>query len=557
MKKKWLSRALATMLTGIMAAGMLTGCGGDNKTASQSSEFQAESASKDEAAQSQAESTEVAEGLTYPVDTDLELSLYIDYQGRLSKSSAEDYSSVPFYAGLSERTGIQIDWQTYAIGADHNAAYNLLLQEEELPNIIFGIHCDDADELYNDGLIYDLTDYLPEYAPDFWEYINLPENAANKRGVTNEDGRFLFIPFIREGSFNITFAGPVVRQDWLDELGLKSPVTLEDWEEVLIAFKENYGAVLSFAQSRFNLAGIAGGTGAFAALTLNYYVEDGQVKCANAQEEWKDFLEVMHRWYEEGLIDADFATADDTAVRSRALNGETGVVVTAMSQLTNFIADAEKEGTGAQWKGLSYPRTEEGAPTTYIQTSSQTWSPYDGAMVTTSCSEEELIAAVEFLNYGFSEEGMVYWNFGEEGVSYEVTEDGSYQFTELITGDERGISKALRDYTGMYSSGIGIQMADMVRAKNDKISAEAVEIWIENTVAEQYVCPPYSRTENEQTLYNDINTSLKTYVSEMALKFVTGDETLDDFDEFLKQLDAYGLQELLESEQAAYDRYMK
>ena len=557
MKKKWLSRALATMLTGVMAAGMLTGCGGDNKTASQSSEFQAESASKDEAAQSQAESTEVAEGLTYPVDTDLELSLYIDYQGRLSKSSAEDYSSVPFYAGLSERTGIQIDWQTYAIGADHNAAYNLLLQEEELPNIIFGIHCNDADELYNDGLIYDLTDYLPEYAPDFWEYINLPENAANKRAIANKDGRFLFIPFIRESGFNITFAGPVVRQDWLDELGLKSPVTLEDWEEVLIAFKENYGAVLSFAQKRFNLAGIAGGTGAFAALTLNYYVEDGQVKCANAQEEWKDFLEVMHRWYEEGLIDADFATADDTAVRSRALNGETGVVVTAMSQLTNFIADAEKEGTGAQWKGLSYPRTEEGAPTTYIQTSSQTWSPYDGAMVTTSCSEEELIAAVEFLNYGFSEEGMVYWNFGEEGVSYEVTEDGSYQFTELITGDERGISKALRDYTGMYSSGIGIQMADMVRAKNDKISAEAVEIWIENTVAEQYVCPPYSRTENEQTLYNDINTSLKTYVSEMALKFVTGDETLDNFDEFLKQLDVYGLQELLEGEQAAYDRYMK
>ena len=562
MKMKWLSRTLAVMLTGVMTAGMLSGCGGqkDTNTAS-TSQVQEESASQtgtSEQTESQKEDIDVSQGWTYPVDTDVELSLYISYQGRLSKSSAyEDYSSAPFYAGLSERTGIQIDWQTYAIGADHNAAYNLLLQEEELPNIIFSICCDDADELYNDGLIYDLTDYLPEYAPDFWEYINLPENAANKRAVTNADGRFLFIPFIRESNFNITFAGPVVRQDWLDELGLKAPVTLEDWEEVLIAFKENYGAVLSFAQKRFNMAGIAGGTGAFAALTLNYYVEDGQVKCANAQEEWKDFLEVMHRWYEMGLIDVDFATADDTAVRSKALNGETGVVVTAMSQLTNFIADAEKEGTKAQWKGLSYPRTEEGAPTTYIQTSSQTWSPYDGTMVTTSCSEEELIAAIEFLNYGFSEEGMVYWNFGEEGVSYEVTEDGGYQFTELITGDERGISQALQDYTGMYSSGIGIQMEDMVRAKNDKVSAEAVEIWIENTVAEQYVCPPYSRTENEQTLYNDINTQMKTYVSEMALKFVTGDESLDNFDKFLEQLDAYGLQELLESEQVAYDRYMK
>lgn len=560
MKKKWLSRALAVALAGVMTAGMLAGCGKQDgsQTSVQSEASQTDgSIQSDDATQSETQTAEVPEEVTYPVDTDVSLSFYIRYQTQLAKSAAYvDYNSVPFYAGLSEKTGIDIDWQSYADGADVAAAYNLMLQEEELPNIIFGGGCDDSAELYADGLIYDLTEYLPTYAPDFWEYINLPENEANKRAITNEEGQFFFIPFIRESNYNITYLGPVIRQDWLDELSLEAPVTLEDWENVLKAFKENYGAYFSFRVLRFNNAGIAGGTGAFAAFSLKYFVEDGQIKCANTQEEWKDFLETMHRWYEEGLLDPDFSTADDTAVRSKALNGEAGIVYTAMSHLSNYIADAEKEGTGAKWVGLSYPRVEEGAPTTYIQTESQTWQPYIGARVTTSCSEEELIAAIKFLNYGFTEEGMLYWNLGEEGVSYEIAEDGSLQFTDLITSDERGITEALRDYTGMYSAGIGIQMEDMIKAKNNETAVEAVYTWIDNTVASQYLCPPYSRTEEEQRVYNDINTQLSTYVSEMALKFVTGDESLEDFDKFVEQLDAYGLQELLEIEQAAYDRYM-
>ena len=547
---------LATMLAGTMVAGMFVGCGkqGDTESAAQQGSSQTESTSTEG---TETQILEEDEGVTYPVDTDVELSFYIEDKPTLAKSAIYlEYSDVPFYKGLSEKTGISIDWQTYAEGAEAVAAYNLMLQEEELPNIIFGNLCDDASVLYEDGLIYDLTEYLPKYAPDFWEYINLPENEAIKRSLQNDNGQYFVFPFIQESDFNITYLGPVIRQDWLDECGLQAPVTLEDWENVLTTFKEKYGAYFSFPFNRFQSFGISSGTGAFAALQLKYYVEDGQVKCANAQEEWKDFLEVMHRWYDEGLIDPDFSTATDASVRSNALNGDAGISYTAMSQLTNFIADAESEGTGAKWVGLAYPRTEAGAPTTHIQTRYLKCRPEEGAMITTSCSEEELIAALKFLNYGYTEEGILYWNFGEEGVSYEVAADGSLQFTELITADERGIAEALKDYTGMYAGAVSIQMADMVKAKNSPVSVEAVEVWTENTVASQYMTPPYQRTEEEQTRYNDINTQLKTYVAEMALKFVTGDESLEDFDKFVEQLDAYGLPELLELEQAAYDRYM-
>ncbi len=555
MRRKRLSRVAAVAFCAVMAVSSLAGCAGREENTKVSTEStSAETAGSTESEPVQTQTAEGEKTLTYPVSTDVELSFYIK-NGGLDKSSAYvNYSDVPFYAGLSERTGVKIDWQTYAAGADQDAAYNLMLQEEKLPNIIFGDRCNDAATLCEDGLVYDLTEYLPEYAPDFWEYINRPENEANRKAITTADGRFLYFPFIRESDFNITYTGPVIRKDWLEELNLEAPVTLEDWETVLTAFKEKYNAYFSFALHRFASAGIGGGAGAFAPHIFRLYLDNNEVKCANTQEEWKNFLTIMNRWYDSGLLDPDFTTADDTSVRSRALNGETGVVYTAMSQLTNFIADAEKEGTGAEWVGFSYPRTQKGAATTYIQTDSQTFVPYMGAMITTSGSEEELIAAIEFLNYGYSKEGMLYWNFGEEGVSYDIAADGHPEFNDRIKSDERGLSEALKDYTGMYAIGVGIQMADMVKAKNSKTSAEAVAAWTENTVAGSYMLPPYARTEEEQVLYNDASTQLSTYVTEMALKFITGEESLDNFDKFVEQMNEYGLQKLLESEQTAYNR---
>lgn len=554
MKKRKLCGLLSLLMVVIMITGMMAGCG--NSTEEKPSEPKTESTTQATQASTEQNDKTEDEGVTYPISTDVELSFYIT-DGSGKTANYPDFNSVPFYAGLSKNVGINVDWQAPAEGAEPVAAFNLLLQEEELPSIIYGnINSAKRDELYADGLIYDLTEYLPKYAPDFWEFINLPENEANKRVITNNEGKILGFPFIRESDFCITYLGPVIRQDWLKELGLETPVTLDDWEKVLVAFKDKYGAYMTTRPGRFQ-AGISSGTGAFAALGFGMYVEDGEVKCANTQNEWKEMLTYLNRWYDNGLLDPDFATIDDATIRSKALKGECGIVVTAMSQLTNFIADAEAEGTGAEWIGFSHPRTAAGAPTSFIQTETQLARPDISAVVTTSCSEEELIAAIKFLNYGFTEEGILYWNFGEEGVSYEVGADGSLQFTELLTADERGLGTAMKDYTGMWGGGPGIQLEALVKAKNNPAAAAAVYAWTDNSAARDYKLPPYSRTEEEQTRYNDIVSVLGTYVSEMAFKFISGDEKLEDFEKFVETLYSYDLQELLEIEQAAYDRYMK
>ena len=559
MKKKWLVRTAAAAMTAIMTVGLLAGCGQQSTPSTSDSQKEQEKSSEVSQASKVEESTVESEELTYPLDTDLKLDIYVDSILSLSPAYASADES-PLHSGLEENTGISIDWQFPAQGADRAAALNLLWQDEVLPHIVLGgtVSTAKGTQWLADGVIYDLTDYLPKYAPDYWEYINRPENIDFLKSVTTADGRLYSVAGARESSYNLTYCGPVIRQDWLEECGLNAPVTLEDWEKVLVAFKEKYGAKLGFVQGRFDGAtGIASGTGSFASLISNYYVdENGKVQFGNAQPEWKEMLEVLHRWYDMDLIDKDFPTMDDTTVRSKVLNNEIGVSVTAMSQLTNWGVDAEAEKTGANWVGLGYPRTAPGVPTNFINTARSLY-PGGGAVITTSCSEEELILALRFLNYGYTEEGIMFYNFGTEGETYTVDANGDVQWTELVTGDEGGIDAAVKKYTGVHSGQITLQKERYVQIKNKPAAADAVLKWTENTEAQKYCLPTLAMTDEENAKFADLSAPIDTYVAEMALKFVTGDESLDGFDQFVEKLNSMGLQECLKLQQAAYDRYME
>ena len=136
MKKKTLSRLIGLALTASMAAG-LSGCGSDagNSSAGQSSETVKESSQTVE--KSTESGTENAtEEITYPLDTDDKLSIWSSNQ-MVPNTAYADYTESPFHIKLAENTGVEVEWMFPALGEDATQAYNLLLTEDELPNIIF------------------------------------------------------------------------------------------------------------------------------------------------------------------------------------------------------------------------------------------------------------------------------------------------------------------------------------------------------------------------------------------------------------------------------------
>ena len=71
------------------------------------------------------------------------------------------------------------------------------------------------------------------------------------------------------------------------------------------------------------------------------------------------------------------------------------------------------------------------------------------------------------------------------------------------------------------------------------------------------VCHKLAFTGEEQSLINAKYTEIETYVDEMIDKFIMGVESLDHFDAFTEKVNSMGLSEILEVQQAAYDRYMR
>ena len=551
MKRKCLNKILGMVLVGTMVMGMAA-CGNNNDAPVAGSE-------NETTVQNSTETTvepepEVVEELTYPLEGAPKLSIWTS-QPKVA-AVYTSYTESPYHMGLQENTGVEVEWIYPSAGSTTKEAYNLLLTEEKLPHMIGnGTSITDAQLLAQDGMIWDLTDYIPEYAPDYWEYLN--SDPTLLASTKDDNGRIYGVKAYLESDYNKTYIGPVIRQDWLDACGLKAPVTLEDWEKVLVTFNEKYGAKLGFAKNRFSL-GIASGTGAHASLAALFYVdENGQVKLGNMDAEYKEMLEVLHKWYDMGLIDQDSFTMNDKAVRTKVANNEIGVSFTAMSQFTNWIADAEANATGADWVGLEYPRVAAGEPTVAIQ--SQESVNNFVTMITKTCSEEEMIAALKWLNYGFTEEGRMYINYGKEGDTYTLDANGMPQWTEKMTKDPDGMSVAIVKYTGASGTPMGtVQAAHMVQIKNDEKSAAAVYKWIENTAMNKYQFPTnaVSRTDVEAIVYSDKFTPISAYISEMALKFILGEESLDNFDAYIAKLKEMGVEDVLLVQQAAYDRYL-
>ena len=86
-----------------------------------------------------------------------------------------------------------------------------------------------------------------------------------------------------------------------------------------------------------------------------------------------------------------------------------------------------------------------------------------------------------------------------------------------------------------------------------KVRSEAIEACLANRPAEIYDHGPLTVAEAEETA--DISTTLKSYVREMYSGFITGEYDIDAYwDKYLAELDRIGVDTMLETYQAAYDR---
>lgn len=437
--------------------------------------------------------------------------------------------------------------------------FNLMVAAGDYCDLIYAVssnYVGGIDQAIEDDVIYDLMPFMKEgKMPHYAEAIAL--DSSLQVDLLSENGALGgWASILRDGQ--VRKSGSLIRQDWLDDLGLEVPTTVGELKDVLIAFRDQKGATDALWTCNSNNGEVSAIKTAFEPMGI--YVND-EGKVVYGLDTMKDYYEYMNSLWEEGLIPEDFLSYveshkplnslvdkglcgvieddyDTYMLGYQAVNDDPNCVFTAMPDLVR------EEGDQIEYysKLVSYEGTEY-------------------ASLSTDCDPEIIDIVLAYMDYNYCEEGYILANYGVEGITFEYDDNGSPVFTDLIVNNELGIPVALANM--IYITGCFPHLRDAVKLDYALSDAERAcpAIW-DSQRAEESKAMPNAVTLNTEEQYESatLMTDVTTYMEESYLNFLTGARSIDDYDNWVAELESsFGsnIDRICEIYQGAYDRYLE
>lgn len=490
----------------------------------------------------------------YPIKTDKVIThWYVAGAGQLA--AIPDVNNWPVFQELAKRTGIKEKYISPAVN-QAKEQLNVMFASGEYADIIEWNFLNDypggPEKAIKDGNILKLNDLIEKSAPNLKKYLKAHPDVDKQ--IKTDNGTYYGFPFIRGDDWLKTYGGPIIRKDWLDDLGLQVPTTIDDWYIVLKAFKEKKGAAapltfISGVPRVFDDLGTGAFVGAYG-VTRGFSLKDGKVIFGPAQPGYKEFLATMRKWYVDGLLDKDIATIDGKIRDANMTSGKSGATYAlAGGGIGKWLTAMKDKDPKYNVVGAPYPVLKKGDIPMFGQ---KDYTAPSGGTYAISPKSKNQELAVQLLDYGFSEEGMLFYNFGIPGVSYDM-KNNYPTYSDMIK----------KDYSlnlGLYTRSTGGPTIQD-RRYYEQFAAlpqqqEAVTTWFKTDV-DKYMLPPISPTPEESSELAKIMTEVNTLVDETTIKIVLGTDTLDSYDKFLDKLKALKIDRAIQIEQAALERYNK
>ena len=574
MKKKTISILMAALLT--MTA-TLTGCGNtDNSENSVADEKQKEQTTTEEPAAPAYElldSLNKKEGdeltiprsnyVSYPVeDTSETLTIWMEYWASDAAASANE---TLWAKNWQEMTGIKVEFIQPTEGSA-SEEFSTMIASGSLPDIIVwewtNNYTGGPAAAEAEGVLTILDDYVQPYgaAADLWQYLQ--DNPTVDREVKNDDGHYYCFPFIRGNTYLQCTTGPMYRADLLEKAGYTGKLeTLDDWEAALTALKE-YGIekpmVVQSLEYLMRFMGSAYG------IRAGMYVDDqtGEIKNGYTQEAYKELMKRANDWVEKGLLDADLLTCDKKTAMGYIMNDQAAVTVGAGgsflgSMIKSVAADPQAYNPDFKMATASFPVMNSGDTVLYGGGSYDYATTSNGsAVITADCKNPEL--AAKFLNYCYSQSGHYMINYGKEGEAYTMV-DGIPTYTDEIMHNPNGwsVSTAMT-YNGL-ANGCGpfVQDANYIfQYYETDEQKQALHDWADGNESQRTLIPPITLKEDESKQYSVLSTQMNTFISEYSAKFYTQVLDVDtEWDNYIKQLNDTGMNDMIGIYQSALDRY--
>lgn len=459
---------------------------------------------------------------------------------------------------LFERTNVQLKISVVP-QSDYSTKLNVLLSTNQMPDIVkttVGGYTD-IKTYASSGIFLDLSDYLEEFAPNYYSFYKANPNFS----MYNFEGATYGMCLINDPSNSAQGSSLVLRHDLLSKNNLEMPATMEDLLTVMAKLKELYPDSQPWT-SRGNTGSLINRTAFSLGSGFNMYYEPEMKKWVYAQatDTFKVVLDYLNRAYTMGVLDVDYATMNNQLWQEKMNTGQSFMYFENPGFSFGMTANLQMTDPDAMLTLAPVPTNS----VTGTARASLYNSPEDAFFLFSADIENPEIA-IAFLDYCYSDEGAVLCNFGKEGETFAYDEDGEPQLLPEFV--QQFAQEAAPSYSVQAALGSG-QLNFAPRYINSDFDASlnrALGI-AEDPVSVAYydlfrtdpayvsgmISPPLTEEENETV--TDILAPINTFLTTEYDKFIMGEKAISEWDAVIAELETMGIGSVVDIYNKAYDR---
>ena len=365
----------------------------------------------------------------YPYKEDVTLDVWMPSNSILA-SVCSDINDHRVFNQVEELTGIKLNFIIPTLG-EETTDFNLMIASGDLPDVIIdaGRYTGGISAGVNEGAYLDLTDQIDTGMPNYSAWRNSDEERR-KTTITDDGiigGVYGLAPYNEWCWF-----GLLIKKEALEKTGMEVPETVDELHDFLVKCKEvGYAQPLNYGSTYGQIfTGII--NGAYGVWDWMFIDDNGKAAWGPAQEGAKEYLTTMQNWYKEGLINADWATADFNQRMAEGVSSDCAVIMDSPDTMWGYW----KEDNGIDFVAALNPVLKKG------DTSKQTYHNFKQtgttAAITTACDNVE--AAMAFLDFAFTKKGWELYNYGSYGDIHLIDENGApyYNPQGLMYNDPDG-----------------------------------------------------------------------------------------------------------------------
>ncbi|MCL2057973.1 MAG: hypothetical protein FWH01_02795 [Oscillospiraceae bacterium] len=473
-----------------------------------------------------------------------------------NQTQGDDYQYNIFFEKLQAETNVIPGWITMW-NTDFPEKRAIMFASGDLPSVIFGANnMSDNEILPNLHYFIPLNDLIEQYMPNLMAAFEVEPGLRDV--ITYLDGNIYTLPRRLPARPQCSFQ-PYINKQWLDTLGLEIPQTIDELYEVLKEFKNgdpNRNGIADEIPYTSSAGNAFFMNGQFVTLFCGPYSGDGlqvvneRASFVGISDDFRECIAWMAKCFSEGLIDNEYFTQDSTLENAKRQNEE--ICISGFN--FGWTLNATFPNWADQFETILPPARADGKRYSTIQTGNMNRNEFE---ITIFCEHPEIAArwADQFYTYEASVQN--FWGPFDDHCM-ELRDDGTMVVLPP-SGDEnldyRSWWYSPRDFGPKFFplnwQELGIKL-ELFEGDGDGLKLQASLMNDPYLDFDLLFPTPIFYTIEQTTELATLRTDIRTFVGTTTAKWISSGGIDAEWDGYVNQLRAMGLERFLDIHTEAY-----